>query len=154
MIFLYGYVPLKKSSVMETVERQYWIRQDLIVENLLLPLWESISADYKSKYKSNIWEQFENFLRSSAYVSNLQRFIENFKRLMPCNIRDEFVERLVRISDAGLDKLVLKEIREKTSILVLKVRAKRQEKRKGYEEKMSAKNSVEQKEEPNENLFV
>jgi hypothetical protein len=73
---------------------------------------------------------------------------------MPCNIRDEFVERLVRISDAGLDKLVLKEIREKTSILVLKVRAKRQEKRKGYEEKMSAKNSVEQKEEPNENLFV
>ena len=139
---------------MSVVERQYWVSQDLIVEHLLLPLWESISSEYKSKYKSSIWEQFENYLRSSAYVSNLQRFIENFKRLMPCNVRDEFVERLVRISDAGFDRAILKEIREKTSVLVLKVRAKRQEKRKDFEEKISTKNSVEQKGESNENLFV
>lgn len=34
--------------------------EDMIAEKLLWPLWRCVSDDYKTKYKKDVWDHFEN----------------------------------------------------------------------------------------------
>ena len=100
--------------------------------DLLEIIWRGIPRDYKSRYRMNIWQQFEDQIRSAAYTSNLGKFINSLCSKMNASIgrnadeRKRFNEILRQIQDT---KLLLKLMREETALLVLMVRIRQQEKR-------------------------
>jgi len=54
------------------------LTQEKVAENLLWGLWRSITEDYKCQYPREIWEHFENVLRSASYTDSLKIFLTNF----------------------------------------------------------------------------
>lgn len=47
------------------------ITQQQVGEELLFPLFRCLDDGYKKKYVKDVWEQFENNIRASAYTSKL-----------------------------------------------------------------------------------
>ena len=112
---------------------------------LLLIIWRGVPLDYKRRYM-NIWEQFENNIRSAAYTSELGKFVNslclkmnNARAGVNAAERDRFA-RLLSELDA---RQTLKMLREETTLLVLMVRVANQERR----EKREAAQAVREKEE-------
>ena len=106
-----------------------------MVSELLLIIWRGVPLDYKRKYM-NIWEQFENNIRSAAYTSNLGKFVNSICLKMSADIGKNKAER-ARAGQllAEFDSRdVLKLLREETTLLVLMVRVAVQEKREAWEE--------------------
>jgi hypothetical protein len=102
---------------------------------LLEIIWRGISADYKSRYRMSIWQQFENNIRSAAYTSNLGKFLNSFCLKLSANIGRNSEDRAR--ADAILQELdakaMLKLLREETTLLVLMVCVANQERREAWE---------------------
>lgn len=110
---------------------------------LLATIWRGIPADYKSRYRRNIWEQFENNVRSAAYTSNLGKFVSSICAKMQAKVgkTGEERENAEVILNSGNDRALLKLLREETTLLVLMVRVAnqaRQEEWKAHQEELSA----------------
>jgi len=111
---------------------------DKIVETLIFPMWRGIDPEYKSKYKRDIWQQFENGLRSAASTSKLSTFFETFKMRFNIVIRAEHRSNIL----AGLqldDEKTLTHIREDTAILVLLCQTLNNERKENYEQALKAR---------------
>lgn len=106
-----------------------------LVSDLLTPLWQGISPDYKRQYARNIWGQFEDNIRSAAYTAQLSKFLEKITLRLNIDIRQEYVEQVAAVINCGEDRAVLKSLREETALLVLLVRAANEERREKYETK-------------------
>ena len=105
------------------------------IAELLLIIWRGTPLDYKRKYM-NIWEQFENNIRSAAYTSSLPKFINQLCLKLNADIGKnksdrELAEKLLRELP---ERETLKAMREETTYLVLLVRVAVQEKRDEWEE--------------------
>jgi len=101
---------------------------------LLDVIWRGIPTNYKSRYRRNIWQQFEDNVRSAAYTSNLGKFVN----LLCLNLGVEFHggDDIETANDAlreGADRTMLKLMREETTLLVLMVRLRNQERREQWE---------------------
>lgn len=110
------------------------ITQEQIAEQLLWPLWRSITEDYKSKYKRDCWDHFENAIKSASYTSSLKVFLEIFKRRLPCEIQAQYAKNILSIVDAGEDVSILNILRKETTYLVVLVRLKNQERKEQKQE--------------------
>ena len=92
------------------------------VAALLYAIWRGIPNDYKSRYRRNIWQQFEDRIRSKAYTSNLGEFINSLCLSFGVKVSNEgrvlMMDVLEKLTD---DHAVLKMLREETLLLVMLV---------------------------------
>lgn len=110
------------------------ISKERIAAELLWPLWRGIPADYKAKYARNIWEQFENNIRSAAYTGQVATFYDNICRRLAISPRSEDSAALAVILQSGEDRTILKALREETGYLSLLVRIRNDERKAAYEQ--------------------
>lgn len=97
-------------------------------------VWRGIPNSYKSRYRRNIWRQFEDNVRSAAYTSNLGKFINSL--CLNLNVEIRGADDVELVNDAlreGNDRTMLKLMREETTLLVLMVRLRNQERRERWE---------------------
>lgn len=94
-----------------------------VARQLLTPLWRGISNDYKAKYARNIWEQFENAIRSAAYTARAADFLSRITTRLGSTIHSTDVQAVSETIGDGQDRALLKMLREDTTLLVLLVRA-------------------------------
>ena len=104
--------------------------------NLLGIIWKGIPADYKSRYRRSIWQQFEDNIRSAACsTSRMGEFISKlcfkFSASIGRNDEDRMIAKIIlQETDAWA---LLKLLREETTLLVLMVRVANQERREAWE---------------------
>ena len=102
---------------------------------LLEIIWRGVPADYKSRYRRSIWQQFEDNIRSAAYTSNLGKFLDSLCLKLGADIGRNGEDRtqaeaILQEADA---KAMLKLLREETTLLALMVRVANQERREVWE---------------------
>lgn len=101
---------------------------------LLDVVWRGIPASYKSRYRRNIWQQFEDNVRSAAYTSNLGKFINSLCLNLGVEFRNgDDIETANDALREGDDRAMLKLMRDETTLLVLMVRLRNQERRERWE---------------------
>lgn len=101
---------------------------------LLVAVWRGVPREYKSTYRRTIWQQFEDNVRSAAYTNNLGKFINLLCLNLGVKIRSgDDVELVNDALREGNDKVLLKLMREETTLLVLVVRLWNQERREEWE---------------------
>jgi len=105
------------------------LTQEIIAEKLLWGLWRSITEDYKMSYPLEIWDHFENAIRSASYTDNLKVFLSNFQRRIPIDIQAQYNKDILSIVEAGDDDKVLNWLRTETTYLTMLVRLRNQERK-------------------------
>ncbi|MCF8218688.1 MAG: hypothetical protein K9J21_06870 [Bacteroidales bacterium] len=105
------------------------ITQEEVAENLLWGLWRSITEDYKCQYPREIWEHFENALRSASYTDSLKVFLTNFQRRIPIDIQAQYNKDILSVVEAGQDDTVLNWLRSETTYLIMLVRLRNQDRK-------------------------
>lgn len=100
-----------------------------IAADLLTPIWRGIPSDYKSKYRTNIWQQFEDQIRAAAYTSRLGVCYDTLCRKLDVTIRAEHAAAVQAVLTSGQDRAVLKALRDETTLLVLLVRVANEERK-------------------------
>ena len=102
---------------------------------LLDIVWRGIPSDYKSRYRMNIWQQFEDNIRSAAYTSSLGKFVNSLCQKLGASIGRNAEDREAAqiILNSGNDRALLKLLRDETTLLVLLVRVANQERREEWE---------------------
>ena len=100
--------------------------QEEVSEKLLYNLWVGMNADYKRKYAKNIWDQFEEGIRSSAYTSNLKVFLSNMRARFDIRIDQNSMKDVLHVVNGGEDEQILDDLRDETTYMVLLVRTKNQ----------------------------
>lgn len=116
--------------------------QQRVADDLLFPLFRCISDTYKSRYNRNIWEQFENSIRSAAYTGKLKVFITKYQRIMPSDLQAQYTKRILSVIECGEDKQVLEWLRDETAYLVLLTRLANQKRVADIKEKMAANEEI------------
>lgn len=115
-----------------------------IADNLLTPLWQGIDAGYKKRYALNIWQQFEDNIRSAAYTARASDFLSRIKMRLGITIYSEDVEKIAGVIVAGEDRSLLRMLREDTTLLVLLVRVANEARRAEWEKRMAEIKAVKQ----------
>lgn len=110
--------------------------QERIANELLWPIWKGLDSAYKSRYRQNIWQQFEDNIRSAAYTSRLSTFFDNLCQKLSVTVRADDVPLVQALIGAGEDRAVLKALRDETTYLVLLVRSKNEDRKEAYKERI------------------
>ena len=105
------------------------LTQEIVSENLLWGLWRCISDDYKEKYKKEIWEHFENAIKSASYTGNLKIFLTNFQKRIPVDLQAQYTKNILSVIEAGEDEQVLDWLRTEATYLVMIVRLRNQDRK-------------------------
>ena len=105
------------------------VTQEIVAENLLWGLWRSITEDYKCQYPREIWEHFENALRSASYTDSLKVFLTNFQRRIPIDIQAQYNKEILSVVEDGHDDTVLNWLRTETTYLTMLVRLRNQDRK-------------------------
>ena len=108
--------------------------QEQVAERLLWPLWRSVTDDYKSRYKREVWEHFENAVRSAAYTGKLRTYLTNFQGRIPCDIQAQYMRDILSIVESGCDDEILDWLRDETTYLIMLVRIRNQERKEALSE--------------------
>jgi len=106
--------------------------------SLLTPIWRGIPADYKAKYARNIWQQFEDNIRSAAYTSSLSRFVNSICSRLQVKIAAGDVEMVNAALASGRDRELLRLMRDEATTVVLMVRLENDKRREEWEAKRAA----------------
>ena len=117
--------------------------EDMIAEKLLWPLWRCVSDDYKTKYKKDVWDHFENAVKSAAYTGSMKVFLSNFQKRLPVDLQAQYAKDIMSIADSGDDDEILNLLRQETTYLVMVVRLRNQDRREAYEEKVLSDAEIE-----------
>ena len=100
--------------------------------DLLAAIWRGIPNEYKSRYRRNIWQQFEDNVRSSAYTSNLGKFVSSLCLKLQARISGEDSVGVEQVLNGGHDRALLKLLREETTLIVLMVRVANQDRQEAW----------------------
>ena len=117
--------------------------EDMIADKLLWPLWRCISDDYKTKYKKDVWDHFENAVKSAAYTGSMKVFLSNFQKRLPVDLQAQYAKDIMSVVDSGNDDEMLNLLRQETTYLVMVVRLRNQDRREAYEEKVLSDAEIE-----------
>ena len=110
------------------------LTQQDIADKLLWPLWRCIDETYKDRYKREIWEHFENAIRSAAYTSRLSKFLSTFKKRMPIDLQAQYAADVAQVIECSHDADVLRWLRDETSYMALLVRLRNKERKESFNE--------------------
>lgn len=102
--------------------------QDLAVR-LALPLWQGLDRDYKSQYRTTIWQQFEDALRSAAYVETLRQMVSRICSRWPIRLAETDLSTIASLCESGHDRAVLRVLRSETPYVVTLVRLANEERK-------------------------
>jgi hypothetical protein len=100
-------------------------------------LWRGASDAYKAKYARNIWAQFEERTRSSAYTASLPRFLEALCSKMQVEIRTDDLASVHSALSEYDPHATLSALRGETTALVVLVRLRNEERKSDFEKKKS-----------------
>ena len=89
--------------------------------NLLIPIWRGIPPAYKQKYARNIWEQFENQIKSAAYTNTASIFLSKLCQKLNVTIRKDDVPIVTQAINGCDQRALLTQLRKETILLVLMV---------------------------------
>lgn len=120
------------------------LTQEDVAEKLLWGLWRSISDDYKMKYPRDIWDHFENAIRSASYTGNLKGFLTLFQRRLPLDLQAQFAKDIKAVLESGQDEQILEWLRTESTYMMMLVRLKNQQRKddfKAYQEQMNEQNN-------------
>lgn len=117
---------------MADVHKEVSMTHQVVAENLLWPLWRCVDDSYKDRYKREIWEQFENAIRSAAYTAKLTTFLTNFKNRIPVTLEAQYMALIRTVIECGLDSDVLNWLRDETTYLVMITRLMNQDRKDNY----------------------
>jgi len=81
------------------------------------------------RYARNIWQQFEDNIRSAAYTSSLAKFFDVLCRRLSIDIRADDVRAVGEMLSNADQHSVLRALRDETTALVLLVRLKNEERK-------------------------
>ena len=110
-----------------------------VAEKLLWSLWRCVEDGYKERYKREIWDHFENAIRSAAYTAKLSTFLSNFKNRIPVIFEAQFMKNIQLIVESGFDSEILNWLRDETTYMVMLCRLKNQERSEAYKESVAEK---------------
>lgn len=96
---------------------------DFVASKLMFPLWKCIKADFKTKYRSDAWQMFENFVKSAANQADLPKFYDKVKRLMPYDPEKKFEDSILLVLQFGDSNKILSMLRNECAYVVLLTRA-------------------------------
>lgn len=116
------------------------LTQEIVADKLLWGLWRSITENYKEKYFHEVWEHFENALKSASYTGSLKGFLNNIKTRIPLEIQAQFQKDILSIVDSGEDDQVLDWLRTETTYLIMVCRVRNQERKENYQLEKDLKN--------------
>jgi len=105
------------------------MNEELISDKLLWPLWRCTTEDFKTKYPKDIWDIFENALKSASYTDNLKVFLSNFQKRIPVDLQAQYAKDIMSIVDSNEDDKVLNLIRTESTYMVMVVRLRNQERK-------------------------
>lgn len=105
------------------------IKQETVADYLLWGLWRCVTEDYKMKYPREIWEHFENAIRSASYTDSLKVFLTNFQKRIPASLEVQYMQPMLSVIESGNDEIVLNWLRTETTYLTILVRLKNQERK-------------------------
>lgn len=108
------------------------ITSELIADKFVWSVWDSVNRDYKQQYARDIWNQFENALRSASYTDSLKVFLTNFQKRIPAEIKTEVQKNIVDIINLKKDEKVLNILRNETTYLVMLARIRNQERKEAF----------------------
>lgn len=117
--------------------------EDMIADKLLWPLWRCISDDYKTKYKKDVWDHFENAVKSAAYTGSMKVFLSNFQKRLPVDLQAQYAKNIMTVLDEGNDDEMLNLLRQETTYLVMVVRLRNQDRKEAYEERVLSVDEIE-----------
>jgi len=126
------------------------ITQELVAERLLWPLWRSVTDDYKSRYKRDVWDHFENAVRSAAYTGKMRTYLTNFQARIPVDIQAQYMKDILSIVETGCDNEILDWLRDETTYMVMLVRLRNQERKDAFEESRQEFSEIESPSDINE----
>lgn len=115
------------------MEVEEYPQQYHVALSLLIPLWRGIPGDYKRKYARNIWQQFEDNIRSAAYTASLSKFVNSICSRMQIVTAADDLPAVNAALNAGQDRVILRQIRDEATILVLMVRLENDKRKKEWE---------------------
>lgn len=105
------------------------VTQQDVAEKLLFSLWRCIDETYKDRYKREIWDHFENALRSASYTARLTRFLELFQKRIPTLLQAQYMNNINDIVASGHDEQILSWLRDETSYMMLLTRMLNEERK-------------------------
>lgn len=113
------------------------MEHEQIAAALLTPIWRGVPSEYKARYARNIWQQFEDNVRSAAYTSRLTTWLDSVTRKLNVTLRADALEAVQSVIGAGDDRAILKALRDETTYLVLLVRVANEERKADAQQTMS-----------------
>ena len=125
-----------------------------IAKEMIYPCWRGIPDDYKRKYARNIWEQFENNIRSAAYTSSLSKFFDTLRLKLDIEIATAHLAGIAEVLNVGEDRAILKALRDETTAIVLYVRLMNEEKKQDWKDRQEAKKQEEGEKAQNADLLI
>lgn len=120
------------------------LTQEDVAEKLLWGLWRSILDDYKMKYPRDIWDHFENAIRSASYTGNLKGFLTLFQRRLPLDLQAQFAKDIKAVLESEQDEQILDWLRTESTYMMMLVRLKNQQRKddfKAYQESINEQNN-------------
>lgn len=113
-----------------------------VADKLLWPCWRGMPEGYKMKYARNIWQQFEDNIRSAAYTSSLPKFFESLCRKLGITIRATDTEMVAAAITGADQRAALRMLREETTAAVLLCRLKNEEKKEQFRKEREDRENV------------
>ena len=101
--------------------------------DLLAAVWRGVPAAYKSRYRMSIWTQFEDQIRAAAYTNNLGKFVNSLCSKLGATVGRNGEERQPGHGCPETARRSASLMREETTLLVLMVRTRNQERRDEWE---------------------
>lgn len=111
------------------------ITQERIAEDLIFPLFRCIDESYKSKYNREIWEHFENAIRSASYTGSSKEFLSNIQKRIPITIQAQYSKDIISVIQHEQEEEILEWLRSETTYIVLLARIQNQKRKTDLEEK-------------------
>lgn len=108
--------------------------QEEVADNLLWGLWRSINDDYKMKYPRDIWDHFENAIKSASYTSNLKGFLSLFQRRIPLDLQAQYIKDIKKVVDSEQDEDILTWLRIESTYMMMLVRLRNQQRKEDLKE--------------------
>lgn len=110
------------------------LSQEEVADLLLWGLWRSIHEDYKMKYPRDIWEHFENAIKSASYTGSLKGFLSLFQRRIPLDLQAQYVKDVKKVVDANQDEEILNWLRTESTYMMMLVRLRNQQRKEDLKE--------------------
>lgn len=106
--------------------------REYVANNLVWGLWRSIDEDYKNKYFQDVWQHFENAIKSASYTDSIKKFLDNIKTRIPVTIQAKFQKDIMSVVDSGKDDDIMDWLRTETTYLIMLCRIANQERKELY----------------------